>query len=240
MGDARTDARKRFARRQWARRWLTWRYVVALGLALVLVAGGIYLVLFSDTLSVRGVQVEGTQTLSEARIREVADVPLGGPLATVDLDRIGYRVRSLAVVKSAEVTRRWPDDVLIEIVERQPVAVVEIGGELHSLDAEGVVFGSYRRAPQGLPLVRAESGVTADALAEGAAVAAALPDDIAAMVEHAEVVSVDRITLRLRDGREVRWGSAEMSAEKADVLSVLLSRKARVYDVSVPGQPTTS
>jgi len=235
------DARKRFARRQWARRWLTWRYVLALVLLLAVSIGGVYLVFFSSTLAVQGVEVEGTQTLSEQQVREAADVPTGGPLATVDLDAIGYRVRSLAVVKSAEVTRQWPNDVLIRIVERQPVAVVEIAGELHSLDEEGKVFGGYDRPPRGLPRVRAESGVTADALAEGAAVAAALPDDIAATVDYAEVITVDQITLRLRDGREVLWGSADESAEKARVLALLMQArpKAAGYDVSVPGQPTT-
>ncbi len=232
------DARKRFARRQWARRWLTWRYVLAVVLVLGIVGGSVYLVFFSHALAVQGVEVTGTQTLSEEQVRTVADVPTGGPLATVDLDRIAYRVRSLAVVKSAEVTRQWPHDVLIEIVERQPVAVVEIAGELHSLDEEGVVFGSYRRPPQGLPRVHAESGVDSEALAEGAAVVAALPDDIAEQVDFAEVVSVDRITLQLRDGRQVVWGSADQSAEKAEVLEAMLPHDARVYDVSVPGQPT--
>ena len=232
------DARKRFARRQWARRWLTWRYVAAVVLVLAVSVGGVYLVFFSTTLSVQGVEVTGTRTLSEKKVREVADVPTGGPLATVDLDTIAYRVRSLAVVKSAEVTRKWPDDVLIQIVERTPVAVVDIAGDLHGLDEDGVVFGSYRRAPEGLPQVRAESGVNAEALAEGAEVVAALPGEIAGKVDHAEVHSVDRITLRLRDGREVLWGSAEQSAEKAEVLAALLRYDARVFDVSVPGQPT--
>jgi cell division protein FtsQ len=232
------DARKRFARRQWARRWLTWRYVAAAVLLLAVGVGGIYLVFLSHTLSVQGVEVTGTETLTEQKVREVADVPTGGPLATVDLDTIAYRVRSLAVVESAEVTRKWPHDVLIQIVERTPVAVVEIAGELHSLDEEGVVFGSYDRAPKGLPHVRADSGVNADALAEGAEVVAALPEEVATRVDFAEVHSVDQITLRLRDGREVLWGSADQSEEKAEVLVALLRNEAQVYDVSVPGFPT--
>jgi len=232
------DARKRFARRQWARRWLTWRYVVAVVLLLAVSIGGVYLVFFSTTLSVQGVEVTGTKTLSEQKVREVADVPTGGPLATVDLDTIAYRVRSLAVVESAEVSRKWPHDVLIQIVERTPVAVVEIAGQLHSLDEEGKVFGSYDRAPQGLPHVRADAGVDSDALAEGARVVAALPDDISTRVDFAEVHSVDEITLRLRDGREVLWGSAEQSDEKAEVLVALLRNDAQTYDVSVPGFPT--
>jgi cell division protein FtsQ len=232
------DARKRFARRQWARRWLTWRYVLAVVLLLGVTVGGVYLVFFSTTLSVQGVEVTGTETLSEQKVREVADVPTGGPLATVELDRIASRVRSLAVVESAEVTRKWPHDVLIQIVERTPVAVVEIAGQLHNLDEDGEVFGSYDRAPKGLPHVRAVAGVDSDALVEGARVVAALPDDISTRVDFVEVHSVDEITLRLRDGREVLWGSAEQSDEKAEVLVALLRNDAQTYDVSVPGFPT--
>ena len=60
------------------------------------------------------------------------------------------------------------------------------------------------------------------------------------LVDHLDLRSVDEIDLVLRDERLVRWGSAESSAEKAEVLIALLSQPARVYDVSVPGQPTTS
>ena len=42
----------------------------------------------------------------------------------------------------------------------------------------------------------------------------------------------------LRDGREVQWGSADESDLKATVLAELLAgQEAKVYDVSVPGQP---
>jgi len=67
----------------------------------------------------------------------------------------------------------------------------------------------------------------------------ALPDLLDGRVDHVVVATVDDITLRLRDGRSVVWGSAEESASKGEVLAVLLRREAAVYDVSVPGQPTT-
>ena len=52
--------------------------------------------------------------------------------------------------------------------------------------------------------------------------------------------TIDQITLVLRDGREVLWGSADESALKAQVIDrLLVSQKAGVYDVSVPGSPTT-
>ena len=101
--------RRRFARRQWARRWLSLRYVL-LALALVgLVGTAVWLVFFSATLQVKRVEVVGNQLLSDGRIREYADVPLGEQLALVDLRRADARVGSLAEVKSVDVTRTWPD-----------------------------------------------------------------------------------------------------------------------------------
>ena len=67
---------------------------------------------------------------------------------------------------------------------------------------------------------------------------ATLPDDLAATVDHVEVETIDRITLMLRDGRQVLWGSAEESELKAQVLQGLLRKvRAPSYDVSVPGNP---
>lgn len=234
-------SRQRFARRQWARRWVAWKYVVAGVLVLGLLAGGVYTVYFSSALAIEGVQVSGASTLSDADLRRAADVPTGVPLATVDLDAIELRVRSLAVVKSADVSRQWPHDVRIEVTERVPVAVVDMAGQVRSLDADGVVFGGYQRAPGDLPRVETGADADADALREAAAVVAALPGAVSTIVDHVEVLTVDQITLALRDGREVRWGSAEQGAEKAKVLAVLLEKRwADVYDVSVPGNPTTS
>ena len=232
--------RRRFARRQWARRWLAWKYVVALVVVVALAAVGAWLVLASSVLAVEGVDVEGTSTLSAAQVREAADVPVGEPLARVDLDAIRARVEALAPVRSADVTREWPHRVLVTVAERQVVAVVEIGGRLRGMDASGVLFRDYRQAPPGVPRVVTPPDTRSDALQEAARVVGSLPDPIARLVDHVEVKTVDQISLVLRDGREVVWGSADESAQKAEVLAALLPHPARSYDVSVPGQPTTA
>lgn len=232
--------RRRFARRQWARRWLAWRYVLVGVLALVLVFGTVWLVYFSSLLSVQGVQVEGLEKLNEAQVTSAAAVPEGEPLASVDLNRIRTRVEALAGVRSADVTRKWPDQVLISVDEREAVAVVEIAGRLRGMDEEGVVFEDYAKAPPELPRVQTGANTGSEALREGALVIGALPQDLVALVDHVEVTTVDEISLALHDGRLVVWGSAAESDVKATVLADLLGQPAQRYDVSVPGQPTTS
>ncbi len=231
--------RRRFARRQWARRWLSLRYVLALLLVLALLGTSIWLVFFSATLQVKRVEVVGNQLLSDGRVREIADVPLGDQLALVDLARARARVGSLAEVQSVDVTRTRPDGGRIDVVERTAVAVVELAGRLRGLDPDGVVFREYKSAPKGMPRVLAGGSAGTDALKEAATVVAALPKDLAGRVDHVEVETVDQITLVLRDQREVLWGSAEESALKAEVVDKLLAaQKASFYDVSVPGNPT--
>ena len=204
-------SRRRFARRQWRRRWLAWRYVVAMVLVVALLGTGVFAVWFSSWLDVEGVDVSGALSVTPEEVRARAQIEDGTPLARVDLGRAEARVRSLAIVKDVDVSRQWPDTVLIEIVERVAIAVVEIGGRLRGMDADGVVFRDYNRAPPGLPRVQTDIGTSAEALHEAALVISALPESLTLIVDHVQVASVDEISLFLKDGRQVVWGSAEDS-----------------------------
>ena len=185
--------------------------------------------------------VSGALTVGADEVRARALIDNGTPLARVDLDAAEARVRSLAIVKEVDVSRQWPDTVLIEIRERVAIAVVEIGGRLRGMDADGVVFRDYNRAPSGLPRVQTDIGTSAQALREAALVISALPESLTLIVDYVQVATVDEISLFLKDGRQVVWGSADDSETKARVAIDLLQKvDADVYDVSVPTQPTTS
>jgi cell division protein FtsQ len=232
-------SRRRFARRQWRRRWLAWRYLLAVVVVLALIGGGIYAVWFSTWLAVDRIEVSGAQTVTAEDIRARSGIDEGEPLIRVDLAGAERRIGALAVVRTVSVTRQWPHGVLISIEERVAIAVVEIGGELRGMDEDGVVFRSYKKAPAGLPRVETSIGTTSAALREAAEVISALPTELSLQVDHVEVQTVDQISLVLKDGRIVIWGSADESDTKAEVLATLLNVPAQVYDVSVPSKPTT-
>lgn len=255
-------ARKDFARRRFAGRWRRGRYLVY-GLVLALLLGAsVWLVFFSSHVTVKRVEVTGEQSVSGVRVEQRAQVPMGRPLARVDLGAIRARVQAMPVVKSADVTRSWPHAVHIAITEREPLAVVERAGGFVSVDAEGVLFGRHDKRPSGLPLVRISDKLAAatdkgagkgdgqgdtdgaskdgrEAIGEAAQVAAALPAGLLAKVDFVQVATIDQISLKLRNGRTVIWGNAADSDQKADVLVVLLKRPGTQLDVSVPARPTT-
>lgn len=231
---------KTFRRRRLGERWRRLRPWLVAILLVALVGTGIWLVWFSQAMVVTGTKVTGQRLVPEARIVRVARVPHGVQLARVDLGAIEARVESIPAVKDADVSRAWPDKVGIAVTEREPVAVVERPASgLQAVDSEGVLFLGYEKRPPGLPLIRTAPDIRTEALAEAASVITSLRADVGARVESLDVESVDRIVLELKDGRKVLWGSAEQSADKAEVVAALLARKVDFIDVSVPGRPVT-
>lgn len=237
MSARRTDSQRAFSRRQWSRRWMSWRRMVVALVLVVAVGGAAWLVFFSSVLAVSTVEVEGDRALSAQRTTRTADVPLGDPLARVDLDDVAGRVEQLRPVEEVEVRRAWPDTVVLSVVERTPVATVDTGAGHLLIDDAGVQFREVDRPRRGLPTIEAGGERAA---AEAAAVVAALPADVERRVDRVDATTMDSITLQLKGGREVVWGSAAQTADKAKVLAVLVQQKGAVLDVSVPSAPTVS
>ncbi len=236
-----TQPAARLSRLQWQRRLRRARPVL---LTLAVLGAGAFagwVLLASSWLAVQQVTVAGDQTLSDAQIRAAADVDLGTALVRLDLDAIDRRVSGLRPVATASVHRAWPHTVAITVVERQPVAAIHRSGSWWVMDDEGVLFRQTDGPLATLPVVEVEESTRDQAaVVEAASVVAALPPGLLDRVQRLSASSMDSITLTLRDGREVRWGSAAETAQKVEVLSVLLHQPGRVYDVSVPAQPTTT
>lgn len=232
--------RRRFARRRRLRQLGRMRTALLLVGLVVALAVAAWAVLASPLLAVRGVKVTGVQQMPASEVTQAAKVRTGAPLAKADLDAIRARVENLATVRSAAVSRCWPHDVCIKVTERQPAAVVQRDGALWSVDGEGVVYRQVAQQPPGVPVIQMQPDTSAYALSQAAAIVVALPAGVAAQVDHVDVRTMDAISLQLRSGATVVWGSAQDSALKAKVLGPLVAAqpKAHVYDVSVPGRPT--
>ncbi len=232
-------AQQRFARRQRLVRWKSWLPWAVGGTLVLLSAITVWLFFFSSALAVDGVRVTGVDTVPVATVTQVAAAPLGTPLAKVDLSVIAERVRGIQSVADAQVTRAWPNQLEIVVTERVPVVVVTDGKQFELVDATGTSFKTVPARPDGLPealVVGARRDVTIRSVVT---VSAALPVSLRSEVRSISASSPDSITLNLGAGVKVVWGGSDDSARKADVLSVLMRRQAKVYDVSAPDLPVT-
>lgn len=231
----------RFTRRQWQRRLRSARpYLISL--AVVAVLGlACYAVLFSPWLTADRVKVSGDDFLDDDEIKSAGAVDLGTPLARVDLDEIQSRIADLPPVESVEVHRSWPHTVSIDIVERTALVAVREGDSWWVMDGAGVVFRETGDPQPGLPRVALATEADLSARKEVASVVSALPADLLTDVRQVSARSMDSITLAMKDKTQIKWGSADETDRKIEVLGLLLQKvKASMYDVSVPEHPTTS
>ncbi|MDQ6671168.1 MAG: FtsQ-type POTRA domain-containing protein [Chloroflexota bacterium] len=178
--------------------FLNWALGRALAMALLVGAAWVvYDSASSDRFQVRSVRVLGTVLLSRAEIEKVAAVT-GANVFWVDRAQVAARLRAVPLVQSAEVNVVLPGTVEVTIVERQPAAFWQSGGESYLVDRQGTILKPVdsdtqqaracagqpcdpRLAPMpvvaqvdGPPLV-AGSQVDASALAASARLAALLP-----------------------------------------------------------------
>lgn len=235
-------------RRRWRTR-LRRHLVLLVGLIVAtLVGAGAWALLYSSWFTAESVSVSGNETVSRREVVAAAAVDRGAPLARVDLEAVRHRIAALPAVARVEVHRDWPHTVEVTVVEREPLASVHRAGRWWVVDVEGVLFRRTRGPVESLPVVEAPADADAAAMTEVAAVVAALPADVLDATRRVQAPTRDSISLALRNGRTVVWGSAAESDRKAAVLEVLLRSKASkaskaskvmVYDVSVPELPTT-
>lgn len=236
---------QRLAERRRAVRRLRIRTVLLGLLAVAVLAGGIYVVMFSSFLALSADQVRvtgATDVVDTETVREIAGAQDGTPLARLRTTDVAEQIESEASgVLSAEVRRQWPDALLVDITPRVPVASVPSDGGFVVLDAQAVELEVTDEARADLPVVDIQLGTqhSVNALEAVVTVLGSLPPPLFDDVVEARAPSADRVELALADGSQVIWGSAEENELKADVLATLRQVPAAVYDVSAPRNPIT-
>lgn len=146
------------------RRLLRWSFSAGVTLAL-LGFGGFQLigfVLASPRFRLnpaRDVVVEGNRFVSREEILTALALPpdsatwAGANVFRVSLEEKRKRVESIPWVRSATLTRSFPHWLSVRLVERDPVAFVNMGGRVELVDAEGVLIEKPERADFAFPVV---------------------------------------------------------------------------------------
>ena len=105
---------------------------------------------------VRGWEIKGARHLDERRINDVIDAVVKQNRAQplVDIAEIRRQLLAFGWVADARVSRRLPDRLVVDIVERQPRAVWQNQGMLVLIDGEGVSLDYVKlEALPNLPVV---------------------------------------------------------------------------------------
>jgi cell division protein FtsQ len=223
------------------RRWRAIFFALAMTGIIVGVA---WALLGSRLLVVRSVVVTGTHLVSASQVIAAADVPPGTPLIRVNTAQVASRVEAISQVRSAEVSKSWPDRLVIAVQERTPaLAVSAPSGGFDLIDPAGVVVRWSATRPPALALytspvpaasLRGNPDVEAAAAALGE-----MPAWLRGSVISLYAPAPDQVTLHLHDGITVLWGGTDRPAVKAEELRILLGTHARYYNVSAQGAVVT-
>lgn len=236
---ARLAERKRTERRRalvGASRWLIAGAVVIAAVAAVALSP--FFALDAEKIELQGVSNE----IDQAAVLTLLAAYEGDSLAVLNTRGIRQDLEALVGVRDATVERVWPAGLRVTLVARHPVAAVASAEGFILLDADAVNVGVVEAAPEGLPVVDVPVGDERilDAVLE---VIRSLPSDLLARVGAVAAPTEDSVSFTLRDGPRIEWGSAEESALKAQVLTVMLASgnasTAAVIDLSAPTLPIT-
>jgi cell division protein FtsQ len=103
---------------------------------------------------VKRVDLRGIRNMDRLTVYAIAFDQHSMAMPLVDLDGVRAKLLRYGWVQDARVSRRLPDTLVVDIVERTPAAVWQYQGRLRLIDATGVVLEDVTEAPSAdLPLL---------------------------------------------------------------------------------------
>lgn len=222
--------------------------LVAAAITIAAVVYGGVAVYGSSPLELKKVEVAGNSNIVASEIARNSGLVRGQHLLEISTARVARRVGSIPWINSARIERVLPSTVRITVVEREPVAVVEVEGRSFLCDEEGVLISEESRDLirfLDLPIEDPVPGfqIKARQLDHAFAVVRSLEPSLSERVQSVRAGSVDRITLELTGGTLVLYGASEDTEDKNHAISQLVARyqaegkEILQIDVRVPSRP---
>jgi cell division protein FtsQ len=144
------------------------RYGLLGGVLLYVAYRGAGVVAHARMLQIDRIVVRGNERLSRGEVLAVLSGLRGENLVWADLDRWRQRLLASPWVREASLRRSLPSTVEVVVLERQPVGIGRINGDMYLVDDRGVVIDQY--APQyadlDLPIIDGLSTSPGDSLTD--------------------------------------------------------------------------
>jgi cell division protein FtsQ len=126
----------------------------------------IVLLIFSlqwkDALIIQRVIVQGSRIIPAQKIYAIANVPSKSPMYLLNIFDVKQRVLSQPFIKSVLVNRRFPDGLIIDVVEREPIATLS-GKDLRYVDEEGFLIPYIQTSVQfDIPMISGIEGLQSE------------------------------------------------------------------------------
>jgi cell division protein FtsQ len=190
-------------------------------------------------LGVAVVTVSGATHMSESRILAIAGIDASRSLPFFDVAQAKAQLEADPLIKQASVRKLYPNQVVIEIVERTPYAVWQKDGDVSAIAADGAPIDEVADSRYAdLPFVVGEGAN--GRVREYVGLLDAM-DELKPRVEAGVLVDQRRWNLRLKSGLDVKLPEDNPQAAIAELLTLqrqsrILEKDAMALDFRVPGR----
>ncbi len=190
---------------------------------------------------VKKVEVVGAERIDRLKVYDIALAQKDRSMAAVDLEDVRRDLMKYGWIKDARVSRRLPDTLVVDIVERTPAAIWQNGGRLSLIDEKGVVLEPVSVATMpDLPLV---IGPKANQRSQDLDRLLAEASSLKELLAGATWVGNRRWDLRFRSGETLSLPEGEAEAKAAlakfahmDGANRLLGRGILRFDMRDPAR----
>ncbi|MBL8587104.1 MAG: FtsQ-type POTRA domain-containing protein, partial [Methylobacteriaceae bacterium] len=175
------------------------------------------------------VTISGQKELAEIEILEAAGVSSRNAVPFIDAAELRRRLRALPLVRDAEVSKLYPDRLVITVNEREPYALWQREGQVMVVARDGTVIDELRDERfLDLPFVAGE-GANGKVEAYAALLAAAA--ELRVPVKAGILVSGRRWTLRTQNNIDIKL--PELKAAEALARLAQLDREHRILQKDI-------
>lgn len=176
---------------------------------------------------VRNIQLTGLHQVDRDTVYRIASEAHGQDMPLVDLTQLRSQLLQIGWIADARVSRRLPDTLAIDLVERTPAAVLQRNQQLALIDAQGHVLAAVdaHTMPLQLPLVIGD-GVEGHIAQLQALIASQAP--LKQLIEGATWVGQRRWDLRFQSGETLSLPEGDDAAIKALALFAKKDQEARL------------
>ena len=188
------------------------------------------------------IEIRGISKMDRARVYDVALEQQSRAMPLVDLAAIRARLLRFGWISDARVSRRLPDTLVVDVVERRPAAIWQFQHKLALIDQAGTIIAPVRldAMPENLPIVIGSSAnrqvPALTALLEAA-------PSLKPMLAGASWVGERRWDIRFQSGETLALPEGESEARGAlvdfatrDQRTRLLGQGYARFDMRVPGR----
>lgn len=188
---------------------------------------------------VKSVEIVGLDRMEAMTVYAIATDAKSQPMPLVDLEKVRSQLLRYGWIEDARVSRRLPDTLVVDIVERKPAAIWQHNQQLSLIDAKGVVLEPVALdAMPDLPLL---IGQDANAQATGLSRLMERAPALKPMLAAATWVGGRRWDLRFQSGEtlvlpegEELSGQALVRFARMDGVQRLLGRGYARFDMRDP------